>query len=51
LFFEWQTKGLCLTTELQAVPGAEAIEHMERRIFQTVQSGEEIQFMPEWPGE
>jgi hypothetical protein len=46
LFFEWQTEGLCLTTEPQAVPELKAIDRMEERIFNAVQPGGEIKFQP-----
>jgi hypothetical protein len=46
LYFEWQTEGLCLTTEPQAVPELRAIDHMEQRIFAAVQPGEEIKYQP-----
>ncbi len=42
LYFEWQSTGLCLTTEPQAVPEVRAIDRMEQRIFATVQPGDEI---------
>lgn len=46
LFFEWQTEGLCLTTEPQAVEEVKAIERMEQRVFGAVQAGEEIKYQP-----
>jgi hypothetical protein len=46
LFFEWKAEGLCLTTEPEAVPELKAIDHMERRIFTTVQPGDEIKYQP-----
>jgi hypothetical protein len=46
LFFEWQTEGLCLTTEPQAVSELKAIDRMEQRIFNAVQPGGEIKFQP-----
>ena len=46
LFFEWQSEGLCLTTEPQAVPELRAIDKMEQRIFAAVQPGEEIKYQP-----
>jgi hypothetical protein len=47
LFFEWQSEGLCLTTEPQAVPELRAIDKMEQRIFAAVQPGEEVRYQPE----
>jgi hypothetical protein len=35
-----------LTTEPEAVPELKAIDHMERRIFTTVQPGDEIKYQP-----
>jgi hypothetical protein len=46
LYFEWQTTGLCLTTEPQAITEVKAIDRMEQRIFQAVQPGEEIKYQP-----
>jgi hypothetical protein len=46
LFFEWQSEGLVLTTEPQAVPELKAIDRMEQRIFATVQPGEEVRYQP-----
>jgi hypothetical protein len=44
LYFEWQSEGLCLTTEPQAIPELRAIDHMEQRVFTAVQPGEEIRY-------
>ena len=46
LYFEWQATGLCLTTEPQAVQEVKAIDRMEQRVFQAVQPGEEIKYLP-----
>lgn len=46
LFFEWQSEGLCLTTEPQAVPELRAIDRMEQRIFAAVQPGEVVRHQP-----
>jgi hypothetical protein len=46
LFFKWQSEGLCLTTEPQAVPELKAIDRIEQRIFAAVQPGEEIKYQP-----
>ena len=46
LFFEWQSEGLCLTAEPQAVPELRAIDRMEQRVFATVQPGEEVKHQP-----
>jgi hypothetical protein len=46
LYFEWQSEGLCLTTEPQAVPELRAIDRMEQRVFGMVQPGEEVRYQP-----
>jgi primase/DNA polymerase family protein/AAA domain-containing protein len=46
LYFEWQSTGLCLTTEPQAVEEVKAVDRMEQRIFQAVQPGGEIKYQP-----
>ncbi len=46
LYFEWQTEGLCLTTEPQAVPELKAIDRMEQRVFNAVQPGDEVKYQP-----
>jgi hypothetical protein len=46
LYFEWQTEGLCLTTEPQAVPELRAIDKMEQRIFAAIQPGDVLRYLP-----
>jgi hypothetical protein len=46
LFSEWQSEGLCLTMEPQAVPELKAIDRMEQRIFAAVQPGEVVRYLP-----
>jgi hypothetical protein len=43
---EWQTEGLCLATEPEAVQEVKAIDRMERPIFSAVQPGEEVRYQP-----
>jgi hypothetical protein len=46
LYFEWQSTGLCLTTEPQPVEELKAIDRMEQRVFNVVQPGGEIRYEP-----
>jgi hypothetical protein len=46
LFFEWQSEGLCVTTEPRAVPELRAIDKMEQRIFAAVQPGDLVRYQP-----
>jgi hypothetical protein len=45
-YFEFQTQGLVMVDEPQAVPELRAIDRMEERIFQVVKPGEEVRHQP-----
>jgi len=46
LYFEWQSEGLVLTAEPQAVEEVRAIDKMEQRVFGVVNPGGEIRYQP-----
>ena len=46
LYFEWQSEGLVLTMEPQAMREMTALDHMEQRVFTLVKPGEEIRYQP-----